>query len=680
MSESLAETHPSPERLRCFGCGELRGPEADAIEGHLETCSVCCQRLRELPRDPLLKRLQAVIGAEEIESPPTTGLNRPTACDSQASTPADSKPVPQLPPVPPALAEHPRYRVLKALGGGGMGTVYLAEHKMMKRLVALKVIRPDLTARPEVSDRFRREVEAAARLTHPNIVAAHDAEQAGDCLFLVMEFVEGTDLAAWLATHSPLPVPEACDSIRQAALGLQHAHERGMIHRDLKPQNLMRTPTGQVKILDFGLARLVELAQEGGTPVGMVLGTPDYVAPEQANDAHGADIRADVYSLGCTLYHLLSGQVPFPGGGLLDKLRRLAQEQPESLARLRPDLPAPLAAVVEWMMAKDPARRPQTPAEVAAALAPWCQLLAHVSNGPTAPSGTEEMAGQDPLPASRPGPDMRSRKRWHRFIRQPVFLLATVALLLVLGAGLAYFATTGAGIGQRRGELKAGDRAPDLSKVIPLIDDDFSGPNGNYFGGRLGGPDKKIEDFRVENGLFVMQSFPVPPDKNWPDQQSVSSAESRRQPATGDFACQVVGRVTTGGDHGWGLGLYSGSEDYDLAVRLRRDGGVEVGNFRWGRDRATTMAATVPPIRPPAFMSGDVFNKLLVVCRGGRKLEIYVNNSAIGPPIVLDRLLLPPVHQFMVFWKRGRDTNVEGRAECKRFTLWELPPAAPAVP
>ena len=274
--------------------------------------------------------------------------------------------------IPSALAEHPRYRVLKVLGRGGMGTVYLAEHKVMKRPVALKVIRADLTVRSEMVKRFRREVEAAARLDHPNIVASHDAEQAGDCLFLAMEYVEGADLAHWLNKHGPLPVAEACDFVRQAALGLQYAHEQGMVHRDLKPHNLIRTAAGRVKILDFGLARMIELTQTDGTVSGLVLGTPDYMAPEQADDAHQADIRADIYSLGCTLYHLLGGRVPFPGGGMLDKLRRHAQEPATPLSQLRPELSAELVRIIDRMLAKDVGERFETPADVASALAPWC--------------------------------------------------------------------------------------------------------------------------------------------------------------------------------------------------------------------------------------------------------------------------------------------------------------------
>ena len=158
--------------------------------------------------------------------------------------------------LPAELADHPRYRIVKRLGSGGMGTVYLAEHRLMDRSVALKVIRRDLLGNETLVERFRREVRAAARLAlHPNIVAAYDAEQAGETHFLVMEFVEGVDLAQLVKTEGPLPCILACQAVKQAAEGLEHAFQRGMVHRDIKPQNLMRTPDGQVKILDFGLAR-----------------------------------------------------------------------------------------------------------------------------------------------------------------------------------------------------------------------------------------------------------------------------------------------------------------------------------------------------------------------------------------------------------------------------------------
>src|SRR5262249_33995944 len=185
------------------------------------------------------------------------------------------------------------------------------------------------------------EFKASALLAHPNIVAAYDAEQAGDVHFLVMEYVEGTDLARWLAEHGPLPAAEACDYVCQAARGLQHAHEHGMSHRDIKPHNLMRAPDGTVKILDFGLARLAAEAGSvrGGMPgQGPLLATVDSLAPEQADDARQADIRSDIYSLGCTLYHLLSGRPPFPQGTLVQKIMAHTEREPLPLDELRPDL------------------------------------------------------------------------------------------------------------------------------------------------------------------------------------------------------------------------------------------------------------------------------------------------------------------------------------------------------
>jgi predicted Ser/Thr protein kinase len=289
------------------------------------------------------------------------------------------------PGVPPSLIEHTRYRVIKLLGQGGMGSVYLAEHRHMERRVALKVISPDLVTNSEAVRRFHQEVTAAARLgPHPNIVAVHDAEQAGDLHFLVMEFVDGQSLADYLRARGPLPIAEACDYVRQAALGLQHANEQGMVHRDIKPHNLMRTPHGQIKVLDFGLARCgreTDKARTQLTQQGVLMGTADYMAPEQANDSRVADIRADVYSLGCTLYHLLTGRVPFPDGGTVDKIIKHAVEQPAPVGALRRDLPLGVVRIVEKMMAKIPDQRFQTPGEVAEALVSWAVPSAR-STGP----------------------------------------------------------------------------------------------------------------------------------------------------------------------------------------------------------------------------------------------------------------------------------------------------------
>lgn len=269
------------------------------------------------------------------------------------------------------------YLLLALLGEGGMGQVFKARHRIMDRLVALKIIRAEHLAHPDVVKRFHREVKAAAQLIHPNVVIAHDAGQSGTTHFFVMELLEGTDLAHLVAEQGPLPPGPACNYVRQAALGLQCAHEHGMVHRDIKPQNLFLVKDTQtVKVLDMGLARLRAASEESSAPMtreGAIMGTPDYLAPEQAVDASKVDIRSDIYSLGCTLYHLLAGEPPFAGGSLIQKIYRHQQNEPPAIESVRSDLPAGLAPIVHKMVAKRPEDRFQTPAEAAAALAVFAE-------------------------------------------------------------------------------------------------------------------------------------------------------------------------------------------------------------------------------------------------------------------------------------------------------------------
>jgi hypothetical protein len=254
-----------------------------------------------------------------------------------------------------------------------------------------------------VVQRFRQEVRAAARLAHPNIVTAYDAGEAGDVCFLVMEYVEGETLAEVVARRGPLPLGEACDYARQAALGLEHAHAQGLVHRDLKPGNLLRTPQGVVKILDFGLARLHPGLHTGEalTPAGAVVGTPLYVAPEQARDPGGADARADLYSLGCTLYHLLAGCPPFPEGTALQQLLAHQDRAPRPLTAYRADVPEELGRLVERLLAKEPERRYQTAADVADALVPFADPSA--VGGPAPATGGDATPPLPQAPRSRPG-------------------------------------------------------------------------------------------------------------------------------------------------------------------------------------------------------------------------------------------------------------------------------------
>jgi formylglycine-generating enzyme required for sulfatase activity/tRNA A-37 threonylcarbamoyl transferase component Bud32 len=263
-----------------------------------------------------------------------------------------------------------------------MGAVYKARQRRMDRLVALKVIRRENLKTPGAVERFQREARAAAKLAHPNVVTVFDSNAVGGVHFLVMEYLEGTDLAKLVKGKGPLPVGFACEYIRQAALGLQHAHEQGLIHRDIKPHNLMLTKQGVVKVMDLGLARTANSENEtteGLTATGAVMGTADYIAPEQALNAKGVDIRADIYSLGCSLYHLLTGQVPFPGESMTEKLLAHQLQEPEPIEQLRPGLPKGLAKVVQTMMAKKPEQRYATPGKLAQALAPFAP-----SEGPIA--------------------------------------------------------------------------------------------------------------------------------------------------------------------------------------------------------------------------------------------------------------------------------------------------------
>jgi serine/threonine-protein kinase len=279
------------------------------------------------------------------------------------------------------------YRILDQLGRGGMGCVFKAEHLTMKRLVALKVLAPSLLRSERAQELFLREVRAVAQLVHPHVVTAFDAHEESGCSYLVLEYVDGPNLDQLVREQGPLPVGLACDYIKQAAGGLQAAHALGMVHRDIKPSNILlqrrglqENSPGLIKISDFGLARLhsPELSPEEPhhagtilTKANTVMGTPDFLSPEQARDLHRADIRSDLYSLGCTFFYLLTGQVPFAGGNAVEKLIRHSTEVPPSLTEFRSDLPAPVAEIVTRLLAKDPDDRYQTPAELAAALEPF---------------------------------------------------------------------------------------------------------------------------------------------------------------------------------------------------------------------------------------------------------------------------------------------------------------------
>jgi serine/threonine-protein kinase len=287
------------------------------------------------------------------------------------------------------------YQVLDRLGQGGLATVYKAKHRDTQNLVAIKMIKPEVFASEAGREQFLQEIEAMARLDHPNIVQFCDADQFNDTYYFAMEYVEGTDLGKIVRLSGALGIREACNYIRQTALGLQHAFERNLIHRDIKPANLFLTfvdpdvaggetpeqinpahsrTTMQmeplIKILDWGLASLrnphgsaeFEVVETG------IIGTADYLAPEQARNANAVDIRGDIYSLGCSLYYMLTGQAPFPEGSLAQKIMQHQTAEPRPIDSFRKDVPAGVVTAVKRMMAKQPEKRFQTPASVALAL------------------------------------------------------------------------------------------------------------------------------------------------------------------------------------------------------------------------------------------------------------------------------------------------------------------------
>lgn len=369
------QTHPTHEELAAYSLGQLPQQQSEAVENHVTRCTPCAETLVELSaEDTFLGLLRE---ADEDPNVDTIDLDKVDPDDDRSSA-----------KLPPPLRDHPRFEVKCLIGHGGMGEVFKAKHRLMERTVALKVIHRKFVRSEEAVERFRREVRAAAHLIHPNIVTAYDAEQADDTHLLAMEFVDGIELSEIVRKQGPLPVKMACDYAQQVARGLQHAYEMGMVHRDIKPQNLMVTDDGVVKILDFGLACIAHDALEVEAAVseqqaessqasdrltthGTVMGTPDYLAPEQAGDAHAADIRADVYSLGCTLYFMLSGRPPFAGGSVTQKLDAHKYQMAPPLADTVPNVPPELSDIIVRMMAKDPEERFETPQQVVEALAPF---------------------------------------------------------------------------------------------------------------------------------------------------------------------------------------------------------------------------------------------------------------------------------------------------------------------
>lgn len=256
------------------------------------------------------------------------------------------------------------YKLLRPIGKGGMGVVYLGEHHVMKRLMALKILPAEALKDQRRIQRFQEEARASAQLDHQNIVRAYDFAEAGGKIYIVMEYVDGTDLHHAVARDGVMPINAAVDAIRQACAGLSHAHERGIIHRDIKPSNLMLRSDGVVKVSDMGLARIGWTVADDASSGHRLTGTADFVAPEQAIDSKTVDARADIYSLGCTLFFLLTGRAPYSGNSISQRLAKHQTAPVPDVRTRRPDCPAALAELVKRMMAKRPAERPASASEL----------------------------------------------------------------------------------------------------------------------------------------------------------------------------------------------------------------------------------------------------------------------------------------------------------------------------
>jgi serine/threonine protein kinase len=336
-----------------------------------------------------------------------------------------------------------RYLLRQKLGAGAMGAVFLAVDKKLDRAVAIKMLPSQSVTDAGAVARFQREAKALAKLSHPNIIQAYDSDEDAGRQFLVMEYAEGTNLGELVRAKGRIAPALAADYVYQAALGLQNAHEKALVHRDLKPGNLLLTPHGQVKILDLGLARFLQdqVGDATLTREGTGMGTPDYMPPEQFHDARHVDARSDIYSLGCTLYHLITGRVPFPGTSMSAKYAAHEQHEPPPLEEFCPDVPAGLALVVQRMMAKRPADRFQSAREVAEAVFPHVAGSSHAIlhiKGTVSWHGSQLGLSVEPL---------RVRRR-----RQLIFgsamtasALAVVALVLWAGGAFGPKSTDGGG-------------------------------------------------------------------------------------------------------------------------------------------------------------------------------------------------------------------------------------------
>jgi len=415
---------PDKSVLTDLVLGKLPGEAIEQLSSHIETCSTCQSLLDTLDNleDSVVADLKAASRPGQIDPNLEQQIQDaakigPAVWSGEAQRPTEADDF--------AGRQLGQYELQERIGRGGMGTVYKALHVRLKRHVAVKLLSSHRLRDPQAVARFAREMEAVGRLDHPHLVRAHDAGDADGLHYLTMELLDGTDLSRIVRKNGPLGMADASEVVRQAALALQYAHEHGLVHRDVKPSNLMLTASGQVKVLDLGLARLTSDTPQADemTGSGQVVGTGDFIAPEQGQDTRNADARSDIYALGCTLYFLLAGRGPFATpeyATFMQKVMAHAQQPVPPISQFCGDLPSGLVAILQRMLHKAPDQRFQSAAQVAQALEPYVagSDLSRVA------AGSHQQVSESPL---RP-PASRRRYVW-----------LTLLLLAIAAGGLAFW-------------------------------------------------------------------------------------------------------------------------------------------------------------------------------------------------------------------------------------------------
>ena len=399
---------PTPE-LRSFVLGQLPEETSDAMVEHLRHCPDCAARIETIDdaEDSLVADLRGLSPLDPSDASPYEQVALAKALEALCLAGDPLLPI----NFPQSIGE---YEIVRPLGQGGMGSVFLARHTKLGRQVALKVLTTHRLADGRMRERFEAEMRAVGRLSHPNIVTAHDARDVDGAAVLVTEFIDGLDLGQLLQRTGPLSIANACEIVRQVAVALQYVHEQSFVHRDVKPSNIMLSRAGEVKLLDLGLARLQYGDPDHAeiTATGQAMGTADYIAPEQVTDSRQVDIRSDLYALGCTLMKLLTGTAPFADEAHLTPFAKMSAHvstPAPALNDLLPNAPVELTKLIGRMLQKNPAQRPQQPQDL-------MQVLVPLANG----SELAKVAAQSITLPARPNQEPRVAstaarpKAWYR--------------------------------------------------------------------------------------------------------------------------------------------------------------------------------------------------------------------------------------------------------------------------